>query len=63
MKKYLPYVWSPLCFIFAIYSYYGQPEICGGPNCKLVNQMWFMWVIMGLMAIDIYFKKCQKCKK
>jgi hypothetical protein len=62
MKKYLPYVWSPLCFIFAAYSYISQPEMCG-PNCKLVNQMWFMWTIMGFMALDAYVSKCFKCDK
>lgn len=54
MKKILSYLWSPLCFSFAIYSYYGGPEMCGGPNCIIVNQMWFMWTIMGCMALDPY---------
>lgn len=60
MKKagrYLSYVWSPLCFVFAIYSYYGEPEMCSGPNCVLVNQMWFMWIIMGCMSLDSYISK------
>lgn len=63
MKNYLNYVWSPLCFLFAISSYHSNSGMCGGTNCKLVNEMWFMWTIMGLMALDAYFEKCFKCKK
>lgn len=63
MKNYIPYIWSPLCSILSIYSYYQKPEMCGGPNFKLVNEMWFMWMIMGFMAIDAYLSRCFKCNK
>ena len=63
MLGYLSYVWSPLCFIFAIYSYYGGPEMCGGPNCVLVNQMWFMWMVMGFMSLDVYLSYAIKRDK
>lgn len=63
MKNYLPYIWSPMCFGFAIYSYYSHPHMCGGPESKLVNEMWFMWMIMGFMSLDAYFQKCFKCRK
>ena len=63
MADYLQYVWSPLCFIFAIFSYYGGPEMCAGPNCVIVDQMWFMWLIMGLMSFDVYLSHLTKREK
>lgn len=47
----MKYFWSPLMLLFA-YLEYGEPNICG--SIHMTGQMWFMWLIMGLMSSKPY---------